>query len=78
MIRPAAADSRHVSVEIVWLGVVRPEEVDRRRRCRYCARVLTVVPTVAAEIEPHCGAARCPVCAECADGRTPVSPVRPG
>lgn len=47
-------------------------------KCRYCFRMLREIPHTPAEIEPHCLAARCLWCRECAAGQTPVSPGWPG
>ncbi len=62
-----------MSAEIVWLGEGEPSS-DTRPRCRFCARVLTYAPLTPAEFPPHCTARGCRVCAECADGGTPLAP----
>jgi hypothetical protein len=46
------------------------------KRCRYCARILTIQPPDAAdESQQHCPSSGCNWCQECATGQTSVSPV---
>jgi hypothetical protein len=45
-------------------------------KCRYCARVLRVIPHTPSEIEPHCSRPGCRWCVECFRGETLVSPAQ--
>jgi hypothetical protein len=47
-------------------------------KCRYCARILRVIPHSPVEIEPHCERRGCVWCVECFRGLTSVSPTRIG
>ena len=62
-----------MGAEIEWLGECEPD-TDPRPRCRYCARILSATALSPAEMEPHCSARGCRVCAECSAGGCPVAP----
>jgi hypothetical protein len=61
-----------MSTEAMW---IEPRPAPAGLRCRYCARILAAA-TEPDRMTPHCGAAGCRVCTECATGATSVSPVR--
>lgn len=47
-------------------------------KCRYCFRLLKVIPHGPSEAVPHCVTRGCKWCAECHAGDTAVSPVARG